>query len=267
MQIPTETPPHEALLMAEDLMAESECPLKYHRVLLKISGEALMGDETFGIKPEVIETMADEIAKGVRLGAEVAIVVGGGNIFRGVQNSAKLGMDRATADYVGMLATVMNSLVLQGILKKRGMEIRVLTALAMDRVAEPYIRLRAIRHLTKNRVVIFGAGTGNPFFSTDTTAALRAAEISADVILMAKNNVDGVYDKDPNKYPEAQKFDSLTYEDVLVRDLKVMDQTAVSLCKDTKMPIIVFDFAKPDAISNILLGKHEGTYIGNAQKP
>lgn len=241
---------------------EGPFPLKYSRVLLKISGEALMGDQGFGIKSEVIETIAGEIYKGVQLGAQIAIVVGGGNIFRGVQNSAALGMDRAAADYVGMLATVMNSLILQGILKKKGLDIRVMSAIGMDRVAEPYIRLRAVRHLEKGRLVIFAAGTGNPFFSTDTTAALRAAEITADVILMAKNNVDGVYDKDPNKYPDAKKFDSITYDDLLMRDLRVMDQTAVSLCKDTRMPIIVFDFAKPGAIVNILKGEHEGTYIG-----
>lgn len=245
-----------------ETQVEGSLPLKYKRVLLKISGEALMGDQEFGIKPDVIETIAEEIYKGVKLGVQMAIVVGGGNIFRGVQNSAKLGMDRAAADYVGMLATVMNSLILQAVLKKKGMEIRVLSAIAMDRVAEPYIRLRAIRHLEKARVVIFGAGTGNPFFSTDTTAALRAAEISADIILMAKNNVDGVYDKDPNKNPDAQKFETLTYDDLLTRDLRVMDQTAVSLCKDTKKPIIVFDFAKKDAITNILTGQQEGTYIG-----
>ncbi len=254
----------ESQTLDPSLQKEGSAPLKYRRVLLKISGEALMGDQGFGIQPEVIDTIAAEVLKGVQLGAQIAIVVGGGNIFRGVQNSAKLGMDRAAADYVGMLATVMNSLILQGILKKKGLEIRVLTAIAMDRVAEPYIRLRAVRHLQKSRVVIFGAGTGNPFFSTDTTAALRAAEISADVILMAKNNVDGVYDKDPNKDSSAVKFDTLTYDEVLSRDLKVMDQTAVSLCKDTKMPIIVFDFARPDAIVNILEGKSVGTYIGPA---
>jgi uridylate kinase len=236
--------------------------LKYNRVLLKISGEALMGDQPFGIEPGIVETIADEIMKGVQLGTEIAVVVGGGNIFRGVQNSARLGMDRAAADYVGMLATMMNSLILQGILIKRGLQIRVMSALVMDKVAEPYIRLRAIRHLQKGRVVIFGAGTGNPFFSTDTTGALRAAEINADVILMAKNHVDGVYDKDPNVHADAKKFDTLTYDELLIKNLKVMDQTAVSLCKDTKMPIIVFDFAKTDAIPNILLGRPEGTYIG-----
>ncbi len=260
MQVPVEPQ------MSDDTQSETDqtnlSPLKYKRVLLKISGEALMGEQSFGINPDVIETIAEEVLKGVQLGAQIAIVVGGGNIFRGVQTSAKLGMDRAAADYVGMLATVMNSLILHGVLKKKGLEIRVLSAIAMDRVAEPYIRLRAVRHLEKSRVVIFAAGTGNPFFSTDTTAALRAAEISADVILMAKNKVDGVYDKDPNISPDAQKFDKLTYDELLRKDLKVMDQTAVSLCKDTKMPIIVFDFAKPNAISNILKGTAEGTYIG-----
>ena len=236
--------------------------LKYKRVLLKISGEALMGDQGFGIKPEVIDTIAQEILQATQLGAQVAIVVGGGNIFRGLQNSAKLGMDRASADYVGMLATVMNSLILQGILRNKGLDIRVLSAIDMDRVAEPYIRLRAVRHLEKGRVVIFGAGTGNPFFSTDTTAALRAAEISADVMLMAKNNVDGVYDSDPNQNPTAKKYDHLTYDDMVMNDLRVMDLTAVSLCKDTRMPIIVFDFAKQGAITSILKGEAEGTTIG-----
>lgn len=247
-----------------ELTAEQAASLKYKRVLLKISGEALMGDQPFGIKPEVVETIAQEVVQAVQLGAQIAVVVGGGNIFRGVQNSAKLGMDRASADYVGMLATAMNGLILQGVLKQKGIEIRVLSAIAMDRVAEPYIRLRAIRHLEKNRVVIFAAGTGNPFFSTDTTAALRAAEISADVILMAKNKVDGVYDKDPNQNPDARKFDTLTYDELLMKDLKVMDQTAVSLCKDTGMPIIVFDFAQPNAITNILKGQQLGTRIGLA---
>ena len=236
--------------------------LKYRRVLLKISGEALMGSQGFGIDSEVIDTFSDEIKEVKALGVDIAMVVGGGNIFRGVQNSARLGMDRASADYVGMLATVMNSLILQGILRNKGLDIRVQTAIAMDKVAEPYIRLRAQRHLQKGRIVIFGAGTGNPFFSTDTTAALRAAEVGADVVLMAKNRVDGVYDKDPNKDPSAKKFETLTYDQVILDDLKVMDQTAISLCKDTKMPIIVFDFAKKGALSNIVLGRNEGTYIG-----
>lgn len=236
--------------------------LKYRRILLKISGEALMGDQGFGIKPEVIATVADEIVEAAAMGVGVAVVVGGGNIFRGVQNSSKLGMDRASADYVGMLATVMNSLILQGVLKSKNIECRVLSAIGMDRVAEPYIRLRAVRHLEKGRVVIFGGGTGNPFFSTDTTAALRAAEIGADIILMAKNGVDGVYDKDPKTSPDAVKYDTLSYDDVLMQNLKVMDQTAISLCKDTRLPIIVFDFNQRQSIHSVLRGEHVGTYIG-----
>ena len=246
---------------APEKMKANPNNLKYQTILLKISGEALMGGNGFGIDPEIIDTIAEEIRQAKDLGANIAIVVGGGNIFRGVQNSAKLGMDRASADYVGMLATVMNSLILQGILKNKGLEIRVQSAIAMDKVAEPYIRLRAKRHLEKGRIVVFGAGTGNPFFSTDTTAALRSAEIGADVMLMAKNRVDGVYDKDPNEFKDAQKFETLTYDEVLSKDLKVMDLTAISLCKDTKMPIVVFDFAKPGAICNIITGKNEGTVI------
>jgi uridylate kinase len=235
--------------------------LKYKKILLKISGEALMGDSSFGIQPQVIETVASEIAEAQQLGVNVAIVVGGGNIFRGVQNSSKLGMDRAAADYVGMLATMMNALILQGVLQSKGVETRVLSAISMDKVAEPYIRLRAVRHLEKGRVVIFGAGTGNPFFSTDTTAALRAAEIGADVILMAKNGVDGVYDKDPKVHQDAVKYETLTYDEVMVKNLKVMDQTAVSLCKDTKLPIIVFNFNDRESIRKILTGDTVGTII------
>ena len=221
-----------------------------------------MGDQGFGIKPEVVATVADEIAEAAAMGVKVAVVVGGGNIFRGVQNSSKLGMDRAAADYVGMLATIMNALILQGVLKTKGVETRVMSAIGMDRVAEPYIRLRAVRHLEKGRVVIFGGGTGNPFFSTDTTAALRAAEIGADIIMMAKNGVDGVYNKDPKKFPDATKFDTLTYDDVLLQNLQVMDQTAVSLCKDTRLPIVVFDFNQRQSIHQVLTGETVGTYIG-----
>ena len=220
-----------------------------------------MGDQPFGIEPVVIAKVAEDIKRIIALGVEVAIVVGGGNIFRGVQNSSKLGMDRASADYVGMLATMMNALILQGVLISQDVETRVLSALSMNKVAEPYIRLRAVRHLEKGRVVIFGAGTGNPFFSTDTTAALRAAEIGADVILMAKNGVDGVYSDDPRTNPEAKKFDSLTYDDLLIQNLKVMDQTAVSLCKDTRLPIVVFDFKQPEAITQLLQGEDVGTII------
>jgi uridylate kinase len=192
-------------------------------------------------------------------------VVGGGNIFRGVQNSTKLGMDRAAADYVGMTATIMNALVLQGVLQNKKVENRMMTAIGMDRVAEPYIRKRAIRHLEKGRVVVFGGGTGNPFFSTDTTSALRAAEINAEVILMAKNGVDGVYDKDPKTNADAVKFDRLTYDEVLRRNLKVMDQTAISLCKETKLPIICFDFNAENAISGLLQGQRLGTIIASEE--
>ena len=181
--------------------------LKYKRVLLKISGEALMGEQPFGIDPDVINTIAQEIKRVHDLGVEMAIVVGGGNIFRGLQNSTKLGMDQASADYAGMLATVMNALVLQSVLKKLHVSTRIQTAIAMNEIAEPYTRLRAIRHLEKGRIVIFAAGTGNPFFTTDTAAALRAAEIDAQVMLMAKNRVDGVYDKDPRQFPDAKKYD------------------------------------------------------------
>lgn len=236
--------------------------LKYKRILLKLSGEALMGEQGFGIDPEVLDTVALEIKRVKELGAEVAVVVGGGNIFRGVQNSTKLGMDQASADYVGMLATVMNALVLQGVLKKHDVSTRVLTAIAMNEIAEPYIRFRAIRHLEKGRVVIFAAGTGNPFFTTDTAAALRAAEIDAELMLMAKNKVDGVYNKDPRKHPDAVKYDTLTYDDIIVQDLKVIDNTAVSLCKNNNIPIVVFDFADTEVIEKILKGEKVGTLVG-----
>jgi uridylate kinase len=234
---------------------------RFKRILLKISGEALMGDQGFGIKPEVVGKICEEIKAAHALGVDIAVVVGGGNIFRGVQNSTKLGMDRAAADYVGMTATIMNALVLQGVLKNRHVENRMVTAIGMDRIAEPYIQKRVLRHLEKGRVVVFGGGTGNPFFSTDTTAALRAAEINADAILMAKNGVDGVYDKDPKQHPDAKKFERLTYDDVLRKDLKVMDQTAISLCKETGLPIICFDFNAENAISGILKGEDLGTLI------
>jgi uridylate kinase len=238
---------------------------RFKRILLKISGEALMGDQGFGIKPEVVGKICEEVKQAHELGVDIAIVVGGGNIFRGVQNSTKLGMDRAAADYVGMTATIMNALVLQGVLQNKKVENRMMTAIGMDRVAEPYIRKRAIRHLEKGRVVVFGGGTGNPFFSTDTTSALRAAEINAEVILMAKNGVDGVYDKDPKTNPDAVKFDRLTYDEVLRRNLKVMDQTAISLCKETKLPIICFDFNAENAISGLLQGQHLGTIIASEE--
>ena len=236
--------------------------LKYKRILLKISGEALMNDKTFGIDPKTINSVAKQIKQVQEMGVEIAVVVGGGNIFRGVQNSTKLGMDQASADYVGMLATTMNALVLQGVLKKYNISTRVLNAIKMDQIAEQYIRLRAIRHLEKGRVVIFAGGTGNPFFTTDTAASLRASEINAEVMLMSKNKVNGVYDKDPRKHPDACKFDYISYDDIIRKDLKVIDTTAIALCKNNNIPVIVFDFASKDSIEKILKGEKEGTLIG-----
>jgi uridylate kinase len=243
------------------------CPgenLKYKRVLLKISGEALMGEQPFGIDPDVINNIAQEIKSIHDLGVQLGIVVGGGNIFRGVQNSAKLGMDQASADYAGMLATVMNALVIQSMLKKIDVSTRVQTAISMNEITEPYSRFRAIRHLEKGRIVIFAAGTGNPFFTTDTAAALRAAEIDASVMLMAKNKVDGVYDKDPRKYSDAKKYDFITYDEVLHKDLKVIDATAISLCKNNSIPMIVFDFADTGIIERIVKGERLGTLVGGS---
>jgi uridylate kinase len=236
--------------------------LAYKRILLKLSGEALTGEKGYGIEPFVIERVANEIAEVVKLGAEVAIVVGGGNIFRGLNSSVQLGMDRAAADYVGMLATIMNSLILQGVLEREGMPTRVQTAIEMPSVAEPYIRRRAVRHLEKRRVVIFGGGTGNPFFTTDTTAALRAAEIEASILLMAKNGVDGVYNADPKIDKTATRFDTLTFEKVLSENYKVMDAAAVSICRDNNIPIRVFDFAQEGVLKDIVLGNKIGTEIG-----
>ncbi len=237
---------------------------KYKRVVLKLSGEALAGKKGFGIDPETVVSIAEQIKEIISLNVQVGIVVGGGNLWRGIAGSAK-GMDRATADYMGMMATVMNSLALQDALEKLGVDTRVLTAIEMREVAEPYIRRRAIRHLEKGRVVIFGAGTGNPYFSTDTTAALRAAEIEADVILMAKQ-VDGVYDSDPHKNPDAQRFDELSYIDVLNKGLGVMDSTATSLCMDNKIPIIVFNLNENGNIKRVVMGENIGTYVGGEDK-
>lgn len=237
---------------------------KYKRVVLKLSGEALAGQLGYGIDPIVVDSIARQI-KEVRktdTNLQVAIVVGGGNIWRGLAGSAK-GMDRATADYMGMLATVMNSLALQDALEQCNVDTRVQTAIEMRQVAEPYIRRRAIRHLEKNRVIIFAAGTGNPYFSTDTTAALRAAEIEADVILMAKKNTDGVYDSDPRLNPDAKKFDTLAYIEVLQRGLGVMDSTAISLCMDNKIPIVVFSIDEPGNILKAALGQDIGTIVGD----
>ena len=234
---------------------------KFKRVILKLSGEALAGDKGFGIDPEVVDSIAKQIQDVLAAGFEVAIVNGGGNIWRGLSGSAK-GMDRATADYMGMLATVINSLALQDAMENRGVVTRVQTAIEMRQIAEPYIRRRAIRHMEKGRVVIFAAGTGNPYFSTDTTAALRAAEIEADVILMAKKGVDGVYDLDPAKHTEAKKFETLDYIEVIQRNLGVMDSTAISLCMDNKIPIVVFNIDKPGNILKAALGEHIGTLVG-----
>ncbi|MDA8210922.1 MAG: UMP kinase [Clostridia bacterium] len=235
-------------------------PPKYRRVILKLSGEALAGSQGYGIEQAIIQSIAEQIKEIVAIGVQVAIVVGGGNIWRGVAGSAK-GMDRATADYMGMLATVMNSLALQDGLEKVGVDTRVQSAIEMKEVAEPYIRRRAIRHLEKGRVVIFAAGTGNPYFSTDTTAALRAAEIEAEVILMAKK-VDGVYDSDPMKNPDAKKFKELGYIEVLNKGLGVMDSTAASLCMDNHIPIIVFNINEQGNIRKVIMGEIIGTLVG-----
>ncbi|KUK10545.1 MAG: Uridylate kinase [Clostridia bacterium 41_269] len=233
---------------------------KYKRIVLKISGEALAGDNDWGIDPETLNSIAEQIKEVKNYGVEIAIVVGGGNLWRGVAGSAQ-GMDRATADYIGMLATVMNSLALQDALERVGVDTRVQTAIEMRQVAEPYIRRRAIRHLEKGRVVIFAAGTGNPYFTTDTTAALRAAEIEAEVILMAKK-VDGVYDSDPRINPEAKRYKDLGYIEVLNKGLKVMDATAASLCMDNKIPIIVFNIRVKGNILKVVLGEEIGTFVG-----
>jgi uridylate kinase len=231
---------------------------------LKISGEALAGDKGFGISNDVISDISEQIRDVVSMGVQIAIVVGGGNFWRGIAGS-KAGIDRSTADYMGMLATVINALALQDALEKIGVAVRVQTAIEMRQVAEPYIRRRAIRHLEKGRVVIFAAGTGNPFFSTDTTAALRAAEIEAEVVLLAKK-VDGVYSADPKIDSTAVKFDDLQYIDVLNRGLGVMDSTATSLCMDNGMPIIVFSLQKSGNIRRVIMGEKIGTYVGGNQR-
>ncbi|MBD1830311.1 UMP kinase [Microcoleus vaginatus GB1-A2] len=232
----------------------------YQRVLLKLSGEALMGSLGYGIDPIVVQSIAQEVAKVVSEGIQIAIVVGGGNIFRGVK-AASAGMDRATADYVGMIATVMNAITLQDALEQVGVPTRVQSAIAMQEVAEPYIRRRAIRHLEKKRVVIFGAGSGNPFFTTDTTAALRAAEIDAEVIFKA-TKVDGVYDCDPHLNPNARRYQTLTYAHVLNQDLRVMDSTAIALCKENNIPIMVFDLSVSGNIYRAVMGESIGTLVG-----
>ncbi|HEX3703270.1 MAG TPA: UMP kinase [Vicinamibacterales bacterium] len=231
----------------------------YKRVLLKLSGEALMGSQTYGIDPAVATQIATDVAEIQSMGVELAIVIGGGNIFRGVAASAR-GMDRATADYMGMLATVINALALQDALEQQNVVTRVVTAIEMRAVAEPFIRRRAVRHLEKGRVVVFGAGTGNPYFSTDTAAALRAMEIRADVILKA-TKVDGIYDADPMTHPNATRFDRISYLQVLEHGLKVMDATAISLCMDNRLPIVVFNLLTPGNIKRAITGEPIGSLV------
>jgi uridylate kinase len=233
--------------------------MKYKRVLLKLSGEALAGDQGHGIAGDVLNTISAEIATLQQTGCEVAVVVGGGNIHRGVAG-ATTGMDRSTSDYMGMIATVINSLALQDALERRNVYTRVMSAIAMQEVAEPYIRRRAVRHLEKKRVVIFAAGTGNPYFTTDTTAALRANEINAQLIMKA-TKVDGIYDKDPMKFKDAKKFDRLSYMDVLNKEIKVMDSTAITLCMDNNMDIIVFNMFEAGNIARVVLGEKIGTIV------
>ncbi len=239
-------------------MSDSPAP-KFRRVLLKLSGEALAGDTGFGICPKTVHAIARQVREVRELGVEVVIVVGGGNIFRG-QVGSERGIERATGDYMGMLATIINSLALQDALEKNGVPTRVQTAISVSQVAEPFIRRRAVRHLERGRVVVFGAGTGNPYFSTDTAAALRASEIGAEVVLKA-TKVDGVYDSDPKKNPDAKRFDTITYSEALARRLKVMDATAFSLCMDNKLPIIVFDFFQPHSIRRVVMGEPIGTLV------
>lgn len=233
---------------------------QYKRVVIKLSGEALAGEAGFGLSPQIIKSVAEEVKEVVDLGVEVAVVVGGGNIWRGKVGS-EMGMERASADYMGMLATVMNSLALQDALEKLDIETRVQSSIVMTQVAEPYIRRKAVRHLEKKRVVIFAAGTGNPYFSTDTTAALRAAEINADAILMAKNNVDGVYSADPKLDVNAVKYDTLTYLEVIQQGLQVMDSTASTLCMDNDIPLIVFSFMEKGNIKRAVMGEKIGTIV------
>ncbi|WP_103666936.1 UMP kinase [Pseudanabaena sp. BC1403] len=249
--------------IAKETKSESKIP-KYKRILLKLSGEALMGDRSFGIDPEVVQDIALQVAEIVKDGTEVAIVVGGGNIFRGI-NGADKGMDRATADYIGMIATVMNALTLQDAFEHldEPIQTRVMSAIAMQEIAEPYIRRRAIRHLENNRVVIFGAGSGNPYFTTDTTAALRGAEINAEVILKA-TKVDGIYDSDPKKNPDAKRFQTVSFDHALIHDLRVMDATAFALCKENGIPIIVFDLGVTGNIRRVIMGESIGTYVGGS---
>lgn len=245
-----------------DSIAPRREGLRYHRILLKLSGEALLGSRAFGVDPAFCAFIARQVAEVQRLGVEVGIVVGGGNIFRGMA-AAATGMDRATADYIGMLATVMNALALQDALERADVQTRVMSAIAMNEIAEPYIRRRAVRHLEKGRVVIFAAGTGNPYFTTDTAAALRAVEIGAEVLLKA-TKVDGVYDSDPITHPNAHRYDRLDYANLLVDRLQVLDATAVTLCMENELPIVVFDLNQADNITRVAAGERVGTLISSS---
>jgi uridylate kinase len=238
----------------------TDAPLKYRRILLKLSGEALMGDEDYGISPRVIAAVAKEIVEAQRAGAEVGLVIGGGNIFRGA-GLAAAGMDRVTGDHMGMLATVINALAMADALEKQGGYARVMSAIKINEVAEDYIRRRAIRHMEKGRICLFAAGTGNPFFTTDSAAALRASEIGADLLLKA-TKVDGIYDSDPKKNPGAQRFERLTYGEVLARNLQVMDTAAFALCRDNGVPLRIYDMMQPGALMRILRGEPLGTLVG-----
>lgn len=231
----------------------------YKRILLKLSGEALMGDDAFGINRATIARMVDEIADVTRLGVQVAVVIGGGNIFRGVAGGS-VGMDRATADYMGMLATVMNSLALADTMEKAGLVARVMSAISIEQVVEPYVRPKALQYLEEGKVVVFAAGTGNPFFTTDTAAALRGAEIGAEIVLKA-TKVDGVYSADPNKDPLATRYTSLSFDEAMSKNLQVMDATAFALCRDQKLPVKVFSIFKPGALRKVVLGGDEGTLV------
>ena len=232
---------------------------KYKRILLKLSGEALMGEDSYGINRQTIDAIVEEIATVARLSVEIGVVIGGGNIFRGVAPGAA-GMDRATADYMGMLATVMNALALQDAMRRAGLDCRVQSALNIEQVVEPYIRGKAIRYLEEGKIVVFAAGTGNPFFTTDTAAALRASEVGAEIVLKA-TKVDGVYTADPRKDPTAKRYDRLTFDEAIQRNLKVMDATALTLCRDQKLPINVFSIFKKDALRRVVLGEDEGTLV------
>lgn len=232
---------------------------KYNRILLKLSGESLMGDRAFGLDPKMLEHYARDIKAVTDIGVQVAVVIGGGNIYRGM-NEAETGIERAQGDYMGMLATVINGMALQAALEKTGVKTRLQSAIKMEQVAEPYIRRRAMRHLEKGRVVIFGAGTGNPYFTTDTAGSLRAIEINADVILKG-TRVDGIYTADPEKDPTATRYNKLTFDEVISKGLKVMDMTAFTLCQENKLPIIVFDMHQPGNLLEVVIGKHVGTLV------